>query len=536
MRPFCSATGSAFALLCTLLVGAAARVQQQVNVDLGKVINPLTPFTMGVYTQVGDGDLLSAQTLGALRAAGIDTVTYPTGWDSVANVYHWSTNKMTPKPGNANDPKNPYIDGRNNFGQLALALEKYGLSAIIHVNYGSNAAGSGGGVPQEAAAWVAYCNALPTDSHALGIDASGQDWKTSGYWATLRASEPLASDDGYNFLRIHHPAPLHMTLWQIGEDEAENGFYGGDHKGTIDLHVPYPAASADNERRRKEKDLSPSFYGEQAAIFSTAMKAVDPNIQVGATLTTPTIDTWATDWNLSVLKAACKDIDFVTYTWHPGTTLPPGWHTLDDQSVLGAPAAQLPQIFSESLYEARKSCPSGKIPRVVLGEFSPISWAAMKTPIVASLFAAESYSALAMSGISNASWFQLREGGLFGKDGKPTPAFFGAQMVHIIAYRPGDAFVTVSGAKSPVVAIATRRRDGVAGVLLTNHDAAQAQQVRINVTGADLAGTGMKYEYSSVELAKGAGPERSPVQTEGNSITLTVPPYGIVALQLGLKK
>jgi hypothetical protein len=465
----------------------------------------------------------------------VDTITYPTGWDSVANLYHWSTNKMTPKAGNANDPKNPYMDGRNSFGQMALALEKYGMSAIIHVNYGSNAAGTGGGVPQEAAAWVAYCNALPTDGRSIGVDASGQDWKTSGYWATMRASEPLATDDGYNFLRIHHPAPLNIKLWQVGEDEGENGFYGGDHKGTIDLHAPYPAAAAENERRRKLKELSPTFYGEQVVLFAAAMKSVDSNVQVGATLATPTVDTWATDWNADVLKAACKDIDFVTYNWHPGTTMPPDWHTLDDQSVLGAPATQLPQMFSESLYEARKSCPSGKTPRVVLGEFSPIAWAQIKTPIVSSLFAAEAYSALAMSGISNASWYQMREGGLFSKEGKPTPAYFGTQMVHIIAYRPGDEFVGVTGSKPPVVGIATRRRDGVVGVLLTNHDAGVAQQVKVNVSGGTLAGQGMRFEYSPAQLAKGVGPERTAVQTGGNSITVTVPAYGIVDLQLGLK-
>jgi len=510
--------------------------QIQITVDVAKPINVLTSQTMGVYTQAGDTDLLTTQTLGALRAAGLNTLTYPTGWNSVSNLYHWSTNRMTPKAGNANAPMNPYMDGGNDFGHFALAMQKFGLSTIIHVNYGSNAKGTGGGEPKEAAAWVAYANGSPTDAKAIGADSTGEDWKTVGYWASLRAAAPLASDDGYNFLRISHPEPLHIMLWQVGEDMASNGYYGGEHKGTLDLHAPYPAAAADNERRRRVKELSPTFYGEQVVAFSTAMKAVDPGIQVGASLTAPTIDTWAADWNASVLKAACKDIDFVAFAWHPGTTLPPDWKTLDDGSVLSSPASQLPQIFTEALYEDKKACPAGKTPRVVLSEFSPISWATMQTPIVSGLFAAEAFGALAEAGISNSSWFQLREGGIFDKEGKPTAAYYGAQMLHIVANKPGDAFVTATGARPSLVALGTRRKDGVVGVLLTNHDPKQAQQVKISIAGAELAGGGMRFEYSPTQQAKGAGPERSEIKADGNSVTVTVPAYGMVDLLLGLKK
>ena len=36
----------------------------------------------------------------------------------------------------------------------------------------------------------------------IGTDSMGRDWKTAGYWAGLRASSPLAKDDGLNFLRL----------------------------------------------------------------------------------------------------------------------------------------------------------------------------------------------------------------------------------------------------------------------------------------------------------------------------------------------
>ena len=81
-------------------------------------------------------------------------------------------------------------------------------TGVLTVNYGSNLDGSAGGTPQEAAAWLAYAMGDPASAVAIGKDASGHDWQTVGYWATLRSSQPLPSDDGMNFLRIGHPNPV----------------------------------------------------------------------------------------------------------------------------------------------------------------------------------------------------------------------------------------------------------------------------------------------------------------------------------------
>jgi hypothetical protein len=78
---------------------------------------------------------------------------------------------------------------------------------VITVNYGSNLDDSGGGTPEEAAAWVAYAMGDAANSKPLGKDSSSHDWQTVGYWACLRGSQPLANDDGMNFLRIGHPDP-----------------------------------------------------------------------------------------------------------------------------------------------------------------------------------------------------------------------------------------------------------------------------------------------------------------------------------------
>jgi hypothetical protein len=516
---------------------SVAQGNATVAIDASKAVNILTDQLMGAYTQMGDNDLLSDKGLSQMRAAGINTIAYPTGWEGLSGIYHWSSNKTTPKAGNAETPKAPYISPNNDFGRVAAAMAKSGLSVVVHVNYGSNAAGTGGGEPKEAAAWVAYANGDPNDTKVIGKDSMGVDWQTVGFWAGMRAAEPQGLDDGYNFLRIHHPQPLHVTLWQIGEDVPDGGFYGANHALSVDMHAPYPAAAKDNDKRKKLKELSSKFYADRLIEFAAAMKAVDPTVKIGASLTVPTVDTFAPDWNPTVLKGACKDIDFVAYEWQPGNALGPDYKAMDDASVLSASHQLLPQIIAETIYEDKASCPAGKIPRVIFSQISPVRWPKVEHPMVNALFAADMFASMAEAGMANASWFQLREGGLIDKDGKPTPAYYGLQMLHIVAFKPGDSFVAVTAAPSSLLVHATRRQDGILGVVLMNKSMETAQQVTVNVGGGvELSGTGVQFDYVTAQLSTGAGPARSAVKTEARSVVVTVPPYGIVDLLMPLKK
>ncbi len=171
--------------------------------------------------------------------------------------------------------------------------------------------------------------------------------------------------------------------------------------------APYPEAAKDNEKRRKLKELSPGFYGERVTEYAAAMKAVDPKIEVGASLTQPAGDTWAPEWNGEVLKAACKAVSTLSpFSWHPAQPCRADWKTLVDASVLHAPQDEFPKIIAEMLYQDKRFCPGARCQRVVLSQMSPIPWATPKTPIVKALFAADAYATLAESGIANASWFQ----------------------------------------------------------------------------------------------------------------------------------
>jgi hypothetical protein len=83
----------------------------------------------------------------------------------------------------------------------------------------------GSGSPQEAAAFLAYLNAPVGNTTSIDIGQEWNDstnswqqvnWQTAGYWSSLRASAQLAHDDGLNFLRLDHPAPIGIHYWEVG--------------------------------------------------------------------------------------------------------------------------------------------------------------------------------------------------------------------------------------------------------------------------------------------------------------------------------
>src|SRR4029450_10313267 len=113
----------------------------------------------------------------------------------------------------------------------------------------------GTGTPEEAADWVRYANI------------------TKGYDA---------------------------TYWTIGNENYGNGHYGAAWEGA------------------HHDDKSPVAYAESVVAYAEAMKAVDPDIKVGAVLTMP--GNWPDGlvgagaqgtWNQTVLARAGAAIDFV---------------------------------------------------------------------------------------------------------------------------------------------------------------------------------------------------------------------------------
>jgi hypothetical protein len=246
-------------LLLGLALAAASRAQSvNLAVDATQVVRIVDERVFGLNAVMWDPQTASAQTISLLQAAGLRVFRIPGG--SASDAYDWSTNKGYASAGVLNTWT--WSAGFDKFSQLIVGVNS---QAFATVNYGS-------GTPEQAAAWVAYANAsstllgTPSDVN-LGVDFAGVDWKTAGYWSSLRAAAPLATDDSRNFLRVSRASAIGIKYWEIGNECY--GSWETDYHGTS-WDASYHGAKWD-----------PVTYATVAKDYIARMKAVDPTIKIG---------------------------------------------------------------------------------------------------------------------------------------------------------------------------------------------------------------------------------------------------------------
>jgi len=553
MQPMNHSRGMALlmGILCLLLASPAfGQTRANVSIDFSKGLSVLTDTSLGVPASTFDGNSFNQAGVPYLRSAGISVARFP-GNHGVADLYHWSTKTTTRYKG----AEVGYFAPEATFPGFAQLAEKLG-QAIIVVNYGTNFDGNGGGEPAEAAAWVAYANGDPASTLTLGKDASGQDWQTVGYWATLRSQAPLPSDDGLNFLRIQHPRPFGFKLWQIGDEVYNDGYYGSDHTGNPDLHGPAPAALKDFAKLKGDVKLSPSAYAQNLIAFAKAMKAVDPSIQIGTALTNPPdpslrnktywdstgehADTtawaavlWSIGWNRDVLKGACASLDFATLEWSLSPMLPPDYKTLNEADLLASSKGQFNTLVTAMLNDYSSYCPKGHTLPLVFAPAGIAPWAKIDHPEVKALWIADFYTTLIESRTLNISWNEMYGDSMLSADHKKSgPAFYGFQMLHIMAHNPGDALLDVTSSNDLVGAHAAFRRDGYLGIMLVNKDPKSPATVKVTFKNGSIGAAGKRFDYGSAQFSTGAPLAISPFTATGNELDVTIPPYTITDIVL----
>ncbi len=500
----------------------------KVSVDASKLRNVVGYRAFGIHTSVYDGNLIHPDAVKMLNASGINTLRYPGG--GYADNYHWSTYKSTRWQAEE-PPKYGYYAPNNNFGNFAMLLDYVqNGTAIITVNYGSNLAGTGGGEPAEAAAWVAYCNGDPSDSKVIGQDSTGYDWKTVGYWATMRATQPLAGDDGFNLLRIGHPKPLNIRYWEIGNEVFGNGYYVDDSNGGYeeDLHAPYAFPVKDSDKlRHSNPALSPTAYGKGVAAFSKAMKAIDPGIKVGVVLFNPNVDKKAPEWNPAVMSECGTIVDFVILHWYTGGMLPPDWRTLDEASLLRAPQEELPRMGSGLIELLHKFAGenAGKV-QFIVSETGPRPHAKLTTPLTLGLFAADTYASLMEMGAANIDWLELHANYFLDDKNVQGPAYYGIQMAHLLA-SINDQLVEAKSNAGLLTVHAAKRADGSLAVMLINKSPKEKSTVKLQIAGVKPAADGFRFDWGQGSPANKYPVTREPITGIGNSFSVVVPPYTI---------
>jgi len=546
----------------SVLVRAEEHCDAKVNVEVEKTRNSMALRALASDAALSDANLMNDELPDLLHAVGVTTLRYP---GRSANRYHWSTYKSTRIQGS--DPaKFDYYAPNNNFGKFVTLLGKIGGTAILTVNYGSNLDGSGGGEPAEAAAWVAYCNGKPSDTKEIGKDSTGHDWKSVGYWATLRASAPLPSDDGVNFLRISHPAPLNIRYWEIGTQVFSNGFYmkDGQNNDEEDLHAAYGMDAKENEKtRRGNPKLSPTTYGNEVVEFAKTMKAVDPSIKIGAVLLPPAVkeaitkagaqfvhwngegspgsnqgrsigsgawiegvgsglgDTSQIDWNPSVMKACGGAIDFVIIHWQVGKYLPPDFKRVDPAAILSAPYTDLPQVVSGlvELFTKYGGTNGGHIQLAVSG----ISASGLeKNPLAKALFLADSTVSLIEDGALTVVGSELNDASFVDSKNGLGPVAYALGMIHILA-GPNDP-ILASESSNPLLAVhSAKRADGSVRIMLINKDPLKKATAKLSLKGGTFANNGVRFDFGN---STGCVPSKSALDVSSN-FSVDVPPYTI---------
>ena len=242
-----------------LLIPPAESSAATINIDAGKTtgINPLIyGNNMEVSSDTGNGawDPTSYQSVPAVvdfaKDAGITILRFPGG--NFAKEYHW-LDGIGPYAARPTRTYGGWATVNNKYGtdeHMAFSGD-IGAEVMITVNAVT-------GSPEEAAAWVAYLNGSPNDTNSIG-----GGWGTVGDWAGLRADPDYAN----------HPNSFNVRYWEI-DNEIWDDYDVTEYIGVFE-----------------------EFY--------TAMKAVDPDIKVGA------VSKWNYDWPKTLIEGIGADVDFL---------------------------------------------------------------------------------------------------------------------------------------------------------------------------------------------------------------------------------
>ncbi len=320
--------------------------------------------------------------------------------------------------------------------------------------------------------------------------------------------------------------------WTIGNENYGNGHYGSEWEA--DDHA----------------DKSPAQYAAEVVDYATAMKAVDPDIEVGAVLTMP--GNWpdgivgsgdAGSWNRVVLEVAGPHIDFVDVHWYPGgSTAAEGLRRtehVDDalfliheqlRSYAGENAGRIRISMTETNVDVGRNTQPG------------------------ALYLADAYSRLLAGGVFTVHWWNVHNGmgtvstvagqtdygdfGLLSSGGcnadgtvcqpplnTPFAPYHALDLMGDFA-RPGDQFVRAATDHPLVVAHATRRANGDLAVLLLNEDPDSEHEVSVDYRGYTPAA------QAPVVTSLRNGATGLVTAGAGTATRQTLPPYSLTLLSL----
>jgi hypothetical protein len=251
------------------------------TVNAGTTVNAVPTNLLGVNAAPWDFASVSTSTLTLSQAAGLDNVRLGGGSYVDAN-WHFNVSSSNYEP----------------IGAQANYIANLGATAIIDVNYGTAS-------PEEAVAEWAYLNGNPNDTTSIASlfgnnpgDAEqwntstsswtqGVNWQSIGYWASLRAANPISGNpDGLNFLRLDETA-FNFTTWEMGNEiyggwETDEHGLGGDALpmpagDTVSAHNPTTLISFSKQFQTAINSVLADGFESAANPISIGIDAQNPN-------------------------------------------------------------------------------------------------------------------------------------------------------------------------------------------------------------------------------------------------------------------
>lgn len=504
-----------------------------IGVNAGAVIRPVSTGLLGVNLTWWDSNLNTAQTQQLVQAAGLTSFRFPGG--SSSDDFHFNAG--------------PSYNGQGTDTSMAQFIASVNGTGIVTLDYGS-------GSPQEAAAFLAYLNAPVGNTTAIGSGPEWNDstntwqtvdWKTAGYWASLRASTPLAQDDGLNFLRIGRAAPFGFHYFEVGNEE-----YGS---WEIDHHTA---------------QHDPATYVAFAKSFQTLAASIDPTISIG-------VDVGAPDsWTSSVLQQSVAQgfnpgfLSDHNYVQAPGSESDNGllFNTvsqagnIDNWSVR---ASQYQNLLTQYLGN------NGKNVELLGTEFNSVysNPGKQTTSLVNGLFVADSLGVLLQTSYNGAEVWALRnsyetgnnnssslygwrQGGDYGLLGDPNgtapssgtyvayPTYYAEQLASKII-QTGGQVIQVSSPDSNLDVFGVKEANGHIRLLVINKSATNAITDQFQFTGFQPSANITGWQYG---IAQDNAQSQSPtgasslaalsatLPLSGSTVTDTFPAYSMSVIDL----
>ena len=247
---------------------------------VGRVVSP---DLLGIHTSVYDGNMQLPTTPDLLKAAGVKSLRYPGG--SYADLYHWETHTGTWTPAAGAGGNGHLHRARRRLRRLRRHAREGRRQRGDHRELRHEPAGHRPGVPQEAAAWVAYANGEPasTTASASTTRARLEDGRLLGEPARggARCRPTTATTSCASATRRRSAS----STGRSGTSSTATATTTATAAGRPTCASPTRTIMGLTCTGRKDNAvLAPSVYGMAVKQYAAAMKAVDPTIKIGAIL------------------------------------------------------------------------------------------------------------------------------------------------------------------------------------------------------------------------------------------------------------